>query len=346
MQNRKAIPQDVIAAVLVLSARRCCLCFGLNGDFTQKQGQIAHADHDSTNPAFDNLIFLCLAHHDQYDGRTGQSKGITVEEVKAYRSMLYQKVEQWHKGSDFENTPEIRVITNYDAGHRIQAVREELGIKVSQFVEMLNYPSQREFESIESGDLESSVLLLERISNFTNVSFEWLKHGNEPRFEVGYLPFYPLEKITQIIKELEPKQIYLTLETKELHIGLIFQLDDYRFRTFDLGMCLDFWNWVDHFSAINYFYDFLSWLCDRISLPFGCMIPNSYDKQLYRGSIHPITAIKQSKQLSASWPEELLDYQHKNKSASYCRSHYGRWILGVQEEFEKRLDKFTDMNDK
>lgn len=79
--------------VLEKSARRCCLCFGLNGDLTVKKGQIAHLDHNHQNNKVINLAFLCLAHHDEYDTRTSQSKSWTIQEVKHYRKALYTEIE-------------------------------------------------------------------------------------------------------------------------------------------------------------------------------------------------------------------------------------------------------------
>jgi predicted Zn-ribbon and HTH transcriptional regulator len=76
--------------VLLKSRRRCCLCFGLKGDHGEKKGQIAHLDHDPANGRPDNLAFLCLEHHDQYDSTTSQSKSLQIGEVKAYREKLYQ----------------------------------------------------------------------------------------------------------------------------------------------------------------------------------------------------------------------------------------------------------------
>lgn len=88
MTARATIPPEVIADVLVASRRRCCVCFGLSNDTTEKKGQVAHIDRDASNGARNNLVFLCLDHHDQYDSRTSQSKGLTIEEVREYRSQL------------------------------------------------------------------------------------------------------------------------------------------------------------------------------------------------------------------------------------------------------------------
>ena len=84
------LPVATETEVLVQSGRRCCICFVLRQDAEAKKGQIAHLDHNPKNNAIRNLAFLCLHHHDDYDGQTRQSKGLTIQEVKRYRDMLYQ----------------------------------------------------------------------------------------------------------------------------------------------------------------------------------------------------------------------------------------------------------------
>jgi hypothetical protein len=48
-KRRVRVPAAVEASVLVKSARRCALCFGVSGDLTEKHGQIAHLDGDPGN---------------------------------------------------------------------------------------------------------------------------------------------------------------------------------------------------------------------------------------------------------------------------------------------------------
>jgi len=86
--ERKKIPDDVVAGVLETSRRRCCICVALQDDISEKKGQIAHLDRDPSNNDPDNLVFLCLEHHDQYDSRPSQSKGFAPEEVQHYRAAL------------------------------------------------------------------------------------------------------------------------------------------------------------------------------------------------------------------------------------------------------------------
>jgi hypothetical protein len=99
---RKAVPQETQVEVLASCRRRCAICFGLNRDTGIKPGQIAHLDRDAANPSIYNLVFLCLEHHDQFDSRTSQSKGLTSDEVRRFRQELATEIEHaWRQPITF-----------------------------------------------------------------------------------------------------------------------------------------------------------------------------------------------------------------------------------------------------
>lgn len=102
MAKRSAISPEVSADVLISARRRCCICYSLGNDASEKSGQIAHIDRDSSNSSRDNLVFLCLEHHDRYDSRTSQSKGITPEELRGYQAQLDRFVTKSLPSSDSE----------------------------------------------------------------------------------------------------------------------------------------------------------------------------------------------------------------------------------------------------
>ncbi len=91
--TRKAISESVERSILTKSRRRCCLCFWLDGADEVKRGQLAHLDRNHENSVEDNLAFLCLEHHDQYDGKSSVSKSLKVEEVRHWRDELYREME-------------------------------------------------------------------------------------------------------------------------------------------------------------------------------------------------------------------------------------------------------------
>ena len=107
--NRKKISSELVTDIMTASRRRCCICFALKQDDAEKKGQIAHLDHDASNNSPDNLAFLCLDHHDQYDSRPSQAKGLTIEEVKRYRTELLAYVARKLPASDAEI---VTILTN------------------------------------------------------------------------------------------------------------------------------------------------------------------------------------------------------------------------------------------
>jgi hypothetical protein len=83
------MPRPIESVVLERSRRRCAFCWGLEFDLGVKDVQIAHIDGDPSNNAIDNLVALCLVHHNQYDTTPRQTKRLTPTEAKRYRDQLY-----------------------------------------------------------------------------------------------------------------------------------------------------------------------------------------------------------------------------------------------------------------
>lgn len=99
--RRKRPPSATETDVLIRSRRRCALCFGLSADLSVKHGQIAHIDRQRTNDDPDNLCYLCLAHHDEYDSKRSQAKNFTPAELRHYRNELLARVDASDHPFDF-----------------------------------------------------------------------------------------------------------------------------------------------------------------------------------------------------------------------------------------------------
>ena len=101
MSTGRTKPNEKIQAdVLQRSRRRCCICYGLHRDLETKRGQIAHLDQNRGNNDPANLVFLCFEHHDEYDTKTSQSKGLRQKEVESYRSELDVYFRSWSAQPD------------------------------------------------------------------------------------------------------------------------------------------------------------------------------------------------------------------------------------------------------
>lgn len=156
--------------VLVASRRRCCLCFFLDSRDEVRRGQIAHLNRNPQDSRFDNLVFLCLAHHDEYDTRTSQSKALLVEEVREYRNRLYainpnfkpiaQKLPQGWSGEGSADD---------DDSSDYKEVRRKFPTEYDFTTKPWRYPlwqvaNEPEFFAFKAGNRMDGVCLIERIN--------------------------------------------------------------------------------------------------------------------------------------------------------------------------------------
>jgi antirestriction protein len=149
---RKTIPSTIETEVLTQSARKCCICFGLYHRFDVVKGQIAHLDKDNTNNKLDNLAFLCLNCHDEYDSKTSQSKGLTQQEVKRYRELLYQEITRLRNR---RRTKTEGLMTDEYKEVAKQAMERE---QASSHSETLNQDTLKQSSSSDKPDFLSSEL--------------------------------------------------------------------------------------------------------------------------------------------------------------------------------------------
>lgn len=121
---RKRIQSETEKAVLILCRRRCCVCYGLERDVGIKRGQIAHLDGNPSNNELNNLVFLCLVHHDQYDSRTSQSKGLTPHEIEYFRDELHKVIgRHWKQPSMVAEIADLR--PDNISGHYVRESQHE-----------------------------------------------------------------------------------------------------------------------------------------------------------------------------------------------------------------------------
>lgn len=231
MTERKKLPTDVEADILIKSKRRCSLCFGLNNDFDEKAGQIAHLDKNRNNHTFDNLAFLCFVHHDKYDSRTSQSKNYTIHEIKKYREELYEYFRTLYENNISKNdyygylNQKISVIAK-----NLEMVDNKIVIKVPN-IEMMKY-KRINLELWNNSEYE---LIINKIEMKNRLSFHYSSGDWHP------LPFKGSDK-SQIFSgiryknnhfinfEIESnKYINLYYEFPECRIGLIQRMYSLQF---------------------------------------------------------------------------------------------------------------------
>jgi hypothetical protein len=233
----------------------------------------------------------------------------------------------------------------YDVGERLGIVRQELNAKSSDFFEALGLQSEREYLEMESKTEEVPLSVLKKVHNLTGVSLGWLKHGEEPRYEIDVEYFYPVKKGLEYIVKLNPKKVFFTLGLpnhglenllpENLSTGIVVQTGKYRYQVIDYGMSLNFWEWIENFGLISPYFEFLSILLDRYYGHNGIALSRSQHKQLFEGKIHFISALKQADGKYSNWPEAVLDTNYQKHPKTFYEKRYGKWVTKLHNSYNK-----------
>jgi hypothetical protein len=166
---RIPVPGIIQDQIVLLSRRRCCICFGLSGDVDVKTGQIAHIDHDHNNNEPDNLAFLCLDHHDQYDGKTSQSKGLRENEIRRYRTELYTSV------SAALSSAEAKFLELFGGANQVEELAEwfkrlqDTALTQTAYVQCLGMRKPLPFDSI----YQPTRVIVAPDDDTSNESYSW-----------------------------------------------------------------------------------------------------------------------------------------------------------------------------
>lgn len=164
MRDRPRTPKAIETAVLIAARRRCCLCVYLQHHDEVRKGQIAHLNRNRKDFRLDNLVWLCFDHHDEYDGRTSQSKGLTRREVKAYRDRLYAKY--GHIQGVSSHGTKVHALNRAESDY--EHVRQRFPAEVGFPSEHWRFPlwqvaNQPELFAYKAGNGADGVCLIERV---------------------------------------------------------------------------------------------------------------------------------------------------------------------------------------
>lgn len=174
-ETRVPVPENLQAQLKFNCRNRCAICAIMNDDFNAKVGQIAHIDHNHSNSLdYNNLVWLCLEHHDQYDSRTSQSKNYRPDEIRMYKKQL----EIYYANS--KNNELIAYLTNI-----IELVNDGDGYmfhfdavgKIENFVREAAYPEKYGLSSYQQ-QLFAISQLLQNILNIFKAEYYHISAGN------------------------------------------------------------------------------------------------------------------------------------------------------------------------
>lgn len=278
----------------------------------------------------------------------------------------------------FPALPE-RTTAGFRAGDRAKWCRIQLGWTVSQATEQLDIESETLFQQMESGVHDIPSQTLQRLSEITGVSLEWLKHGDARNYRFHelrnfvphsfqrklpksqWVPFPPrdlrlydeddvTESVSAILKD-SPQSLYFALDPESCSAAFVIAKRDNHYTVWDLH-ALDFWEeyvWASDLNYIPFIYSFLKALIesDRVNCE-GLYLNESEIRCLALGHTYPETIIRdaqfrayKAKRYSniRHWPEDLLDFKHSNSPAETYAAWYGEWIVKAQHYFADRVEQ-------
>ncbi len=169
-KKRKSIPKDREAEILISSKRRCALCFAYDNDTDIKKGQIAHIDRNPEKNEEKNLAFLCLPHHDEYDGKTSQSKRWTPKELTESKNNLTEFIKK-----DFDKLlPELEISKPVKKNRYKKNHKKEKRQIITPEVYNLRLPIYNAYRDLISKILRNANLDIQELFEFANKTHEAL----------------------------------------------------------------------------------------------------------------------------------------------------------------------------
>ncbi len=166
MPRRRRINDDRVADLQFRTDLRCCLCEYV-GDLPPRpqSGQIHHIDDDRSNNAIENLVWLCLPHHEDV-GKTGRSsRRIHPRTIVRFREELERLIQRQRNARRGRRDPHRGAfLAALDAGivldvHRLHVDTAEEWEDIEQQVINLGlYPDAMGYEA--------RLAILERLDSF------------------------------------------------------------------------------------------------------------------------------------------------------------------------------------
>ena len=219
----------------------------------------------------------------------------------------------------------LHIIKRFDCGKQMRIAREDIAYSTSEWIELIDFPSEKEWKAIESGEIEIEEKYIQKVSDMSGVSKAWIKHGQNDKYL--YSTIYDSE-IEEIKTKLADSYLdaYIVIEPKNMQIVLIIKVSEFKYDTLLLGYNFAFWNWFDDHHKIPKVCEFLKNI-KQIFSPTGLIMTESQIKDLTIScNIHPSKILKEAER-SRYWLDDLFDDWR-----DYTHNSYGEWFKKLYQK--------------
>gem|GEM_PF-2866275 len=239
-----------------------------------------------------------------------------------------------------------------DAGHRIGAIRKDLGLDLPQFARALSHPDQRALARIESGTDQSPMWLVRRVAELSGARAGWIELGTAApfpyrgrRYPVRSIELRRAPEILAAILARNTSHLYLCLEPRSKQVVVLAEQAPHHWLTYDL-CALDFWNWMGSRYQIPKVRAFLQGAMDvRATLVnySSCYLTPIATARILAGEIHPRKVVLAAVQRARGkehgggryWTEDFVDIYGEREGISDTEAdhakEYGEWFVIARE---------------
>lgn len=238
-----------------------------------------------------------------------------------------------------DSVKEDRKLRRFDCGLRLKEAREDLCIPESRLIEEIDFPSEREWKSVESEELDIAERYVEAMANLSDISSAWLKHGISNKYPTELIYDNQSSKIDAIAGE-GMLSAYMAIEPVSMNSVLIVKFTEYRWRVYPFGFSMDFWNWIDDHHHIPVIFELLQKVHRMLKNPDGRIVSQDILEELTAEDKHPSISFKKAGSISY-WFDDLFDLHYRHQVAKDNYRQYGEWFTRLQEEFRANVKSLS-----
>lgn len=242
--------------------------------------------------------------------------------VMSRDDLLYR---YFHESKSINPAMASHIDKRFDCGAQMKIAREDIAYSTSAWIELIDFPSEKEWKAIESGEMEVEERYIQKVTDMTGISTVWLKHCQSDKYL--YSIIYDSE-----IEEMKTKfadkylDAYIAIEPKNMQIVLIIQISEFKYDILLLGYDFAFWSWFDDHHKIPRVCELLKKIKQKFS-PTGLIMTETQMRDLTIScDLHPSSILKEAES-SRYWLDDLFD-----NWMDHIHNGYDEWFKKLYQE--------------
>lgn len=232
-------------------------------------------------------------------------------------------------------------LRRFDCGPRLKEAREDVSLSISRIIENIDFPSEKEWKSVEDGVLEVTEKYIDKISILTGVSVNWLKHNEDGKYLIERIYVDQYYRIGDLQMGL-PSISYILIEPKNMNVILVSRISEFHWKVFSMGSSMNFWDWIGDEHYIPVTYKMLVLINKKMKSPYSKVVSKEIMNEFYSEKTHPAKILEKAGG-NSYWFDDLFDLYHRYPIAKDQYRFHGDWFVKLQAEFRNYISK--EMND-